>query len=214
MVKISLEYLSKGPKFILPQLLQHPHIPGCMSGFNPRSVLGQEWWDEERRTAYAENRYHCHACGGLPDNDPYKNWLESHEVYDIQYKKARMVYMGAVALCHSCHSFVHSGRLWALYIYGNKETSKSKVKHVIERGIEILNSHNLHPFWGTKAVEFMMNGVPESKALHTALQEVQTRGEDYIKYLVKPKEDKWRLVIDDKYYKRTDNGSGYEESKV
>ena len=54
----------------------------------------------------------------------FHNWLEVHETYDIDFKAGVAVYSGAVALCHACHQFIHSGRLLAVLEKG--EISRGK----------------------------------------------------------------------------------------
>ena len=93
-----------------PELLLHPNIPKPLHTVNPRTVMGQVWWDKVRRVAYKEKDYHCHACGVHKTNAKMP-WLECHEVYKINYKTGRVVLKRLVALCPYCHSYIHSGFL-------------------------------------------------------------------------------------------------------
>ena len=79
------------PRFTRTKLLRHPTIPKPMSGVAPRVVMGQVWWDQIRREAYAKNNMRCWACGG-------EGPLEAHEVYHINHYSARMIYLETVAL--------------------------------------------------------------------------------------------------------------------
>jgi len=101
-----------------PGLLLHPNIPKPLHTVNPRSVLGRKWWDIHRQTSYADKDYHCHACGVHKEEAKFKKWLEGHEHYDINYKTGEVKFVKVVALCHSCHNYIHNGRMQALLEQG------------------------------------------------------------------------------------------------
>ena len=126
-----------------PELLQHPHIPKPLHGLSPRSIKGQEWWDTERQKAYASTDYHCLACGVSKHMAKHHQWLEAHEDYTIDYEKGVMEIKEIVPLCHSCHNFIHSGRL-SMMEYGYE-----KMSDILMHGLSILHKHNLEGFAGT-----------------------------------------------------------------
>lgn len=110
--------------FIRPELLLHPNIPKALHGVNPRSILGQKWWNEVRQKAYRKHDYHCYACGVHKTEAKYHQWLEAHEVYDINYATGKVEMTEIVALCHSCHNYIHDYRLYILNVNGQIDLKK------------------------------------------------------------------------------------------
>lgn len=131
-----------GPKFLMPHLLTHHQIPRALSGVAPRNIMGNEWWDTERRKAYAGNDYHCWACGEATR-------LEAHEVYHIIYSLGKMFFIGVAALCPDCHSFIHCGRLARLLREGSLPLRE--YKRVMLRGHKLLKKASLSPSWSFRA---------------------------------------------------------------
>jgi hypothetical protein len=137
-----------------PHLLCHPNVPRALHGTNPRSLLGAEWWDTQRRKAYAEFNDRCWACGCHKMDNPYRQYLEAHETYLVDYNRGAAVFDRVVALCHTCHNFIHSGRLWALYERG--ELCPEFVEDVIRRSMGLLKADNLKPFYFARWVELKL----------------------------------------------------------
>ena len=115
-----------------PQILFHPNIPKPLHGISPRVVKGKAWWDEVRMKAYKKAEYRCEACGVSKDKADFHPWLEAHEVYDYDYEKCLLTFSHLVALCHSCHNYIHSGRMWSLLDSG--EMDEDKFKFIMQRG--------------------------------------------------------------------------------
>lgn len=107
---IQLDLTTK-PKFTRPELLLHPSIPLILSGVNPRTIYGKEWWDKVRRVVYAENNFCCFACGVFQLDAVYEQTLDAHETYDYDYKKYEARPGEVVALCRACHWFIHWRRV-------------------------------------------------------------------------------------------------------
>lgn len=147
---IHLDLRGTEATFTRPEILQHPQIPGPLSGMNPRSILSREWWDTTRQAAYRANAYHCYACGGSPDDDPHKSQLDAHECYYINWKKAMATYIETVALCWSCHNFIHAGRLRSLVDVGKEE--EDVLCSVLRHGMCVLQAADLLPYWRTWAL--------------------------------------------------------------
>ena len=123
------------------QILLEPQIIKCLHGLNPRTILGQKWWDEKRQIAYASTGYHCAACRVSKYAALYHKWLEAHELYTINFDDYSYKLERIVPLCHSCHNFIHCGRLEALLDAGL--CSPKKYNAIMSRGNYLLKMHNL-----------------------------------------------------------------------
>lgn len=181
----------KAPVIRRPELLAHPNIPKPLHGVAPRVVMGRKWWDEKRQEAYAKGGYRCWACGVHKDDALIRNWLEAHESYSIDYEKGIVELHEIVALCHACHSFIHSGRLWALLKSG--EITESRFEMIVSHGLRVLREAGIKPWWGT-----MMNILQFEQRLPDwgALDQVEIPEEE----LIVAAWDEWRLVIDGKSF--------------
>ena len=124
-----------------PEVLLQNNTVKPLHQVTPRSILGKTWWDRTRQAAYEATDFHCIACGVPKRLALWHPWLEGHEVYDIDYHAGRMTYIETVALCHSCHCFIHCGRLEALVLKG--EATQEKYDMVMTRGNLILKEANL-----------------------------------------------------------------------
>jgi hypothetical protein len=127
-----------------PRLLLHGPIPEPLHGVNPRSIFGQQWWDETRRRAYLSTANHCKACGIWKPYAASRQWLEGHEVYEIDWLAGVATYMRTVPLCHYCHSYIHRGRLQAMLQEG--KITHTKYTAIIQHGDEVLRLAGLEPF--------------------------------------------------------------------
>ena len=121
-----------------PEILLHPNIPKPLHGLAPRTLMGKEWWDKNRQIAYRSTDYHCIACGVHKKDAKYHQWLEAHEEYDIDYEDGTMTFKRLVPLCHSCHNYIHSGRMEALVRKGEME--KEKMEDILEYGDDVLKN--------------------------------------------------------------------------
>lgn len=130
----SLGYLPKGERE--PVLLLSKNVPMPLHEVAPRTVLGINWWNKERRAAYASTLFRCLACGVPKYLAEYHSWLEGHETYDINYEKGTARYLRAVPLCHYCHNYIHDGRLQAILDKG--EIHHAKYAKIIQHGDRVL----------------------------------------------------------------------------
>ena len=109
-----------------------------MHTVNPRTIKGQVWWDAQRHKAYAENNHCCWACGIPQGQANYRQLLEGHEEYRFSYQDCQMEFIGVVALCHSCHNYIHDGRMRHMVDAGKMQ--ESKAIEIIEHGNRVLDS--------------------------------------------------------------------------
>jgi hypothetical protein len=137
-------------KFKRPELLRSPQIPAPMSGVNPRSIMGQAWWDKKRRAAYRKNNYHCWGCGVPAKSAQWRRYLEAHERYNIDYMRGTMRLVEVVALCHSCHNFIHMGRLSGRLERG--EIGIEYAQGIVNHGYAVLRAAGLEPWWSTRLI--------------------------------------------------------------
>lgn len=135
MAKINYRRTST-PNFLKPYLLFHPPIPRPLHGLNPRSIMGQDWWDEHRIYAMAKNNHCCWACGIWKVDAKYKQWLEGHESYITDWKNGILELDEIVSLCHCCHNYIHSGLLESNFRKGR--ISLEKHNYIMDRGNDLI----------------------------------------------------------------------------
>jgi len=123
-------------KFPDSSLLLHPQIPKPLHLHNPRTILGEDWWIEQRQLAYEKHNYQCYACGVHKLQAEYYQRLDAHETYSIDYTTGKLEFIGVVALCYACHNFIHYGRMQMLVAKG--EFEESEYKAIMARGRAIL----------------------------------------------------------------------------
>lgn len=125
-----------------PEILLLPNIPMPLHGVNPRSCLGNKWWDKTRKESYASCNYHCESCGvhKTKAKGTHKH-LEGHEVYHTDYQQGILTYIRTTPLCPWCHRYIHDGRLtWLLQ---TQSISSSHFAQIIQHGEKILREANL-----------------------------------------------------------------------
>lgn len=174
-----------------PEILLHPNIPKPLHGVAPRIIKGENWWNEVRQIAYKGKDYHCWTCGIHKTKAKYHKWLEAHEIYEINYLIGEVKFIDICALCHSCHNFIHSGRLYSLY--RKNEISRDKIIDILEYGNSILINNNLelNPFSAKVYFEFFPNKKNEMLNKYGFYKHEQCLCEW----------NDWYMLIDDKKYK-------------
>ena len=179
-----------------PEILLHPNIPKPLHGLNPRSIMGQGWWDIERQKAYASTDYHCLACGVPKREAIIHRWLEAHEYYKFNYPKGLIEIERIIPLCHACHNYIHSGKLMRDVL--KLAITQTDFWKIVKHGTEVLKSNNLpnNPFMINMLVGLRGSGIHFPKwaqELASKPYKVPVGGEDI------PWE-KWRLSFNGKLY--------------
>jgi hypothetical protein len=107
-----------------PELLLCKRVPKPLHGLAPRVVMSSLWWTQTKNAAYKSHLYHCAACGVYKFEAKYRQWLEAHEVYEIDYLEGTAEYLETVPLCHMCHNYIHDGRMQAMMETGKLAVAK------------------------------------------------------------------------------------------
>lgn len=174
-----------------PEILLHPNLPSPLHGLNPRTINGRSWWDKQRKAAYKLHDNHCHACGIHKSKARYRRWLEAHEMYDIDYKAQTMTFTHVVALCQSCHNYIHSGRLTHLWQAGQVSTVKALA--ILQHGNNLLTENGFSPKEDAMlAVYLIGEGL--------SLQEASKKAFKTLSDFVDLEWEKWRLILEGKKY--------------
>ena len=137
------------PVKLRPEILTQPNVPKPLHGLNPRTVLRKEWWDKARFAAQEKFNFKCAACGVAKSDAKEHQWLEGHEAWDINYNTGICEVTEIVPLCHYCHNFIHSGRLFSLIVC---PFTNQKAVNVLNHGFRILADNNLKAFTKTVTV--------------------------------------------------------------
>lgn len=168
------------------KLLEHANIPKPLHGLNPRTLMGKEKWDIIRKKVYAHYNYACACCQIHKSKAKKHQWMEAHEIYEIDYKNGIAKIVKIVALCHYCHAFIHSGLQYVLCEKG--EISRIELIDKMKHGIELLASIDGSIFEGT--LEICNLYQIDTKNLKTQeLPKIECNWED------------WKLIMNNKEYK-------------
>lgn len=82
-------------------------IPQTAWGDNLRNYVGVTKWNKIKKQVYKNANYHCEICGGQGNKHP----VECHERWKFENNK--IILLGLIALCPSCHEVKHIGRAQA-----------------------------------------------------------------------------------------------------
>ena len=124
-----------------PEVLLQQNLPKPLHQVNPRTILGDSWWNKTRQAAYESTAFHCIACGVYKNDAEFRHVLDAHECYEINYVKGLLKFLEVVPLCISCHSYIHSGRLEMLLRKG--EIPQARYVKIIQHGDKVLRDAGL-----------------------------------------------------------------------
>lgn len=126
-----------------PRLLLHSSPPDALYAITPRTIMGNQWWAEQKSAAVVKQNRQCYTCGAKESQLKFP--LEAHEHYDINYTNGRVKLVKVVALCHFCHDYIHDGRIYSQVKRNNLDDSSnirslgSYYCKVIERGENLIS---------------------------------------------------------------------------
>lgn len=193
-----------------PEVLTHPNIPKPLHGLSPRAVKGKEWWDTTRKAVYNKQGHRCIACGVHKRDAKYHNWIEAHESYTIDYTKGCMEVEEIVGLCHSCHNFIHCGRLQMIWSKG--EISEGKYFDIMLHGFRVLKGVGMEPN-GVQAISYVNSlevaGRDVPDVLARRAMNIRDREADYG---VQQDWSQWHMVLEgEKYFSKFSDIREWEE---
>lgn len=194
---VKLSFKHKPPKFRRPELLLHPTIPKSLSGVNPRTIRGDEWWNKIRKIVYAENNQCCWACGRHKSEDHFFAWLEAHEWYEYDGETCVATLKEIVGLCHTCHRFIHMGNTQRSYDLG--ELTYPEVRAILQHGADVLKEAGLGPTYALIALS--RNYFDEEKRASLWTDHVPTTVDIFRQELDMRKcAARWKLKLDGEYW--------------
>ena len=133
------------PEISLPtkesvEILTQTILPFSLHGINPRTIMGEAEWNKVKHQVQKASYHECQCCGRYIRHVP-GDWIETHEMYNIDIEKHEFQLLGFVGLCNECHSYIHQGRLRLLLLGG--QISKQEYLRIIEHGNELLKRFGL-----------------------------------------------------------------------
>jgi hypothetical protein len=122
------------------KILAQPLLPYTLHGVNPRTIMGQTSWNKIKKVKQKEADHHCQICDRYVAH-VIGDYLECHEVYEIDEEKYEFKLIDIVAICNTCHSFIHFGRTTILYNEG--KITEDRYYEIYDKGQQLLQSQNL-----------------------------------------------------------------------
>lgn len=175
--KILRKRVRRLPLKTRPDILLGPNVPKPMHGVVPREILGPTWWNETRRAAYASTHYRCLACGVYKFDAFCKQWLEGHELYDVDYEAGTWTYVETVPLCHYCHNYIHDGRLQA--ILDCRDITYAKYAAIIQYGDRVLAEAGLKRLTHKERENVLIEAMLDNRVASWSSWRLILKGKEY-----------------------------------
>lgn len=93
-------------------LLARPVLHYSMFGVAPRNIIGESAFRKIKKEVQLRADHHCEICGRyVTHNNITKDWLHTHEVYQVDHKRRIYCFERYIGICKECHEFIHLGYL-------------------------------------------------------------------------------------------------------
>lgn len=122
------------------KILAQPILPYSLHGVNPRTIMGNAAWNKMKIAKRSEANHHCQICDRYVPHVK-GDWLECHEVYEIDEENLEFRLIDIVAICNTCHGYVHLGLTGLLYSQG--KITEERYWEIIEHGDKLMRSQLL-----------------------------------------------------------------------
>lgn len=100
-------------------LLARPILHYSMFGVAPRNIIGESAFRKIKKEVQLRADHHCEICGRyVSHNNITKDWLHTHEVYQVDHKRRMYCFERYIGICKECHEFIHLGYLDSLLSKG------------------------------------------------------------------------------------------------
>lgn len=178
-----------------PNILLAPTLSPPLNTLSPKELLGDKWWTEQRKQACSLSADCCWTCGVHKDKSWYRKYLEGHELYKIDYENFIIELLEVVVLCHSCHNFIHIGRLISNYRDGI--IKESYLSDVLNWGVRTLSNAGLAPY-SKQALYWLI--FQREYTFEDALTYVKSKGLIEERTIIDPNWTDWKMIINNQEY--------------
>lgn len=169
-------------------LLTMPNIPSPLHGLNPRRLMGEKEWDEQRFACYAKAQWTCEVCQAKCER------MQAHELYTYNYVTHTAIYKRLIAVCDRCHRAIHSGRLTTMTKEG--DVSAEYFLDIAEHCFKLIHDYNIKHGTDYRLYDAFLSAL-KNPEIHDVLQALIDKYK--IKFYrtpnTKPREwAKWKLL--------------------
>lgn len=126
-----MEQVSSLPTKESVKVLTQTILPFSLHEINPRTIMGEKEWKKIKKDTQTKANHHCQCCGRYVKHIS-GDWLETHEMYNVDLEAHEFELTGFVGLCKDCHNYIHVGtqkklrktslqKSKAVFLYGRKD---------------------------------------------------------------------------------------------